>query len=141
MYNFFILFRFLHAPHDGGLAVIGALEDAGEDAGHASVLWLLQSSHHPLLHHADKLLVAKLSVPVSVKQSEHLALDSGFTITLACRAIYKTRLAVDRVKPLEDLGIPSGPLTGTQPFKSWGYTQNSLSPVPKMGFGFNLFGI
>ena len=61
------LLRLLHTPHDGGLAVVGALEDAGQDAGHAGVLGLLQPSHHPLLHHADKLLVAELPVPIRVK--------------------------------------------------------------------------
>ena len=71
---FFTLF--LHASHDGGLAVVGALEDAGEDAGHAGVLGLLQPPHHPLLHHADKLLVTEFAVPISIKQSEDLSLDS-----------------------------------------------------------------
>ena len=67
------LLSFLNAPHDGRLAVVSALEDAGEDPRHSGVLGLLQPSHHPLLHHTDKLLVTELAIPISVKQSEDLS--------------------------------------------------------------------
>ena len=56
------LLCFLDTSHDGWLAIVGTLDDAGQDPGDPGVLGLLQTSHHPLLHHTHKLLVAQLAV-------------------------------------------------------------------------------